>query len=159
MDIIIYANSDHRGYRLQREAVEYLKSKRYRVVDLSPQGPVPNNDYPIRAEELCKKVHANKGSVGILVCGSGRGMALAANKIRGIRAASCDDVAQTESARKDLDINVICLGADIISKFNIPPILDAFLNTSFSEAERHIRRIRQVAQLEAGRSIKSGNIL
>lgn len=148
MDITIYTNSDHRGHQIQKKAVKYLKRKGYRVVDLAPEKPVFDDDYPVRAKELCKKVLATKCSVGILACGSGRGMALAANKIRGIRAVSCDDVAQAESARKDLDINVICIDGDVMSEFDASRILDAFLGTSFSETERHIIRIRQISQLE-----------
>lgn len=144
MTIII--GSDHRGFSLKEELINYLKEAGYEVVDVGPHGS-DSVDYPLYAQKVAVAVEHNDSSKGILICGSGTGMCIAANKFNGIRAATVRDQESAEMSVKHNNANIICLGADFISVEQAKNIIDRFMNTDF-EGGRHQRRIDMIKELE-----------
>ena len=138
----IFISSDHAGYKLKEQIKKYLKTKNIICFDL---GPSSNKkvDYPIYAHKLAKKVKTSKKNVGILVCGSGTGMNITANKHKNIRAAQCFSTESTKLSRLHNDANVITLGSRLISKKKACSFINLFLNTNF-EGGRHLSRIRRI---------------
>ena len=138
----IYISSDHAGYKLKEQIKKYLKTKNITYFDL---GPTSNKkvDYPIYAHKLAKKVKTSKKNVGILVCGSGTGMCITANKHKNIRAAQCFNVKSTKLSRLHNDANIITLGSRLLSKKKACSFVNLFLNTNF-EGGRHLSRIRRI---------------
>ena len=138
----IFISSDHAGYKLKEQIKKYLKTKNIICFDL---GPSSNKkvDYPIYAHKLAKKVKTSKKNVGILVCGSGTGMCITANKYKNIRAAQCFSLKSTKLSRLHNDANVITLGSRLISKKKACAFINLFLKTKF-EGGRHLRRIRRI---------------
>ena len=131
----IFISSDHAGYKLKEQIKKYLKTKKVICFDL---GPSSNKkvDYPIYAHKLAKRVKTSKKNVGILVCGSGTGMCITANKHKNIRAAQCFNVKSTKLSRLHNDANVITLGSRLLSKKKACSFVNLFLNTNF-EGGRH----------------------
>ncbi len=138
----IFISSDHAGFKLKEVIKILLKKKKLKFEDL---GPSNDNrvDYPDYAHKLAKKVKVNKNNVGILVCGSGTGMNIAANKHKNIRAAQCFNVKSTKLSRLHNDANIITLGSRLISKKNALKFVGIFLNTSFSGG-RHLKRVKKI---------------
>ena len=138
----IYIWSDHAGFSLKNYIFENLKKKNHKIINL---GPLINKsvDYPIFAKKLANKVSKNKLSYGILVCGSGTGMAMAANKVKNIRAAMCYNVKNTKLSRLHNNANIITLGSRLISKNLAFKLVNIFLKTKF-EGGRHLRRIKKI---------------
>jgi len=138
----IYISSDHAGYNLKEDIKLYLTKKNIKFYDL---GPLNNNkvDYPIYAHKVAKSVKINKKNVGILVCGSGTGMCITANKHKNIRAAQCFSPKSTKLSRLHNDANIITLGARLLSKKKACSFINIFLNTKF-EGGRHTKRIRRI---------------
>ena len=134
--------SDHAGYRLKEKIKDYLIDKSISVIDL---GPFSENsvDYPDYAKKVAKRVLLKKSDLGILICGSGIGMAITANKFKGIRAAQCYNKSSTILSRQHNNANVICLGARILKKNEALKLVFYFLNTKF-EAGRHQKRINKI---------------
>lgn len=139
----IYLGSDHAGFHLKEEVQRYLKGKGYRVVDIGVFETV-TSDYPDIAREVAEKVRENKGSFGILSCGTGIGMCMAANKMKGIRAANAESTTYAEMARRHNDANILCLGGRHISFEKAKEIIDTFFGTSFEAEERHVRRVEKI---------------
>ncbi|MDB2341903.1 ribose 5-phosphate isomerase B [Candidatus Pelagibacter bacterium] len=138
----IFLSSDHAGYKLKEIIKIYLDKIMIKYTDL---GPFSNDrvDYPDYAHKVAKKVKTNKNHIGILVCGSGTGMNIAANKHKNIRAAQCFNVKSTKLSRLHNDANIITLGSRLLSKKNALKFVDVFLNTKF-EGGRHTKRIRKI---------------
>ena len=138
----IYISSDHAGYRLKEDIKKYLTKKNIKFTDL---GPLSNKkvDYPIYAHKVAKSVKINKKNVGILVCGSGTGMSITANKHKNIRAAQCFSPKSTKLSRLHNDANIITLGSRLLSKKKVFLIVNTFLKTRF-EGGRHLRRIKKI---------------
>ena len=138
----IFISSDHAGFALKKKVLDFLKKKKLSFQDL---GPFSNKsvDYPLYAHKLANNVKKNKRHVGILICGSGTGMNIAANKHRNIRAAQCFSLKSTKLSRLHNDANVITLGSRLISKNNALLYISAFLNTKF-EGGRHLRRVKKI---------------
>ena len=138
----IFISSDHAGYTLKESIKVFLNKKGYKYSDL---GPTNDNrvDYPDFAHKVAKKVKTNKNNVGILVCGSGMGMNIAANRHKNIRAAQCFNLKSTKLSRLHNDANIITLGSRLISKNNAIKFVDIFLNTKF-EVGRHTKRIKKI---------------
>jgi len=138
----IFISSDHAGFNLKESIKVFLKIKKYNFIDL---GPKNSNivDYPDYAHAVAKKVKKNKNYRGILVCGSGMGMNIAANKHRNIRAAQCYNVKSTKLSRLHNDSNIITLGARLLSKKNALNYVSIFLKTKF-EGGRHLKRIKKI---------------
>ena len=137
----IFIASDHAGYNLKKYIISKF-SKKNKVVDLGPKISLPV-DYPDFAKKLSKKIASKKGSFGILVCGSGMGMAIAANKTKKARAALCYSVKNTKLSRLHNNANIITLGERLIKKNKAFSLIKIFLSTKF-EGGRHLRRVRKI---------------
>ena len=135
--------SDHAGYSLKQELLDHLKESGIPCDDLGCESTA-SVDYPVYAKKLCDAVLAGKYEQGILVCGTGIGMSIAANKFDGITAALCSDCFSAEMSRQHNNANVLCLGARVIGPELAKRILDTFLSADFSEKENHIRRNEMV---------------
>lgn len=134
--------SDHAGYKIKEHIKNYLVRNKTSIIDL---GPLNDNsvDYPDFAKKVGNRVKLKKSEIGILVCGSGTGMAISANKIRGIRAAVGYNIKSTYLSRLHNNANILCLGSRLIKKKNIYQILNIFLQTRF-EGGRHLRRVKKI---------------
>jgi len=137
-----YIGTDHAGVDLKNWTVEYLREKGYEVEDLGPY-TTDRVDYPDYANKVCEAVLADEGSQGILICGSGIGMSMAANRHKGIRAALCHDAYTATVARGHNDANVLCYGERIVGKGVAASIIDAWLAGSF-EGGRHEQRVAKI---------------
>ena len=138
----IFIASDHAGYRLKELIKIYLHNKKIIYSDLGPFNNL-KCDYPEYAHKVAKKVKTNKIFRGILVCGSGTGMSITANKHKNIRAAQCYSVKSTKLSRLHNDANIITLGSRFLSKKNAIKLISIFLSTNF-EGGRHKKRIKKV---------------
>ena len=138
----IFISSDHAGFNLKENIKIFLKKKKYSFIDL---GPKNNNsvDYPIYAHAVARKVKKNKNYRGILVCGSGMGMNITANRHKNIRAAQCYNPKSTKLSRLHNDSNIITLGSRLLSKKNALNCVSIFLKTKF-EGGRHLKRIKKI---------------
>ena len=134
--------SDHGGFSLKQSVIDFLINKNVSVIDL---GPFENKtvDYPDYAKKLANRVKAKKSDVGILICGSGTGMAITANKIKTIRAAVCYNVKSTRLSREHNNANIICLGARLTNKKLSLKLVEIFLKTKF-EGGRHLKRVNKI---------------
>ena len=137
----IFIASDHAGYRLKEYVISKF-SKKTKLIDLGPKTDV-SVDYPDFAKKLSKKIASKKGSFGILVCGSGTGMAIAANKTKNVRAALCYSIKNTKLSRLHNNANIITLGQRLISKKKAFSLIKIFLSTKF-EGGRHLRRVKKM---------------
>ena len=137
-----YIGTDHAGIELKDWTVELLKSKGYEVVDFGPFSK-DRVDYPDYAHKVANAVLENEGSQGILICGSGIGMSMAANRHSGIRAALCHDAYTAMVAREHNDANILCFGERIVGKGVAESIIDAWLANGF-EGGRHVQRVEKI---------------
>ena len=146
MDKIAIA-SDHAGFPLKDQLADYLKEKGFDVLDLGTNNAETSVDYPLEAEKLVHTIKEEKASRGILVCGSGIGMCMAANRYSFIRAALVYEVNAAHLARQHNDANVLCLGARMTDFETAKKLVDEFLNTPF-EGGRHERRILELGGMK-----------
>ena len=137
----IFISSDHAGFNLKKNIIKKL-SKKLKIIDLGPSSAV-SVDCPDYAHKLSKKVASNSRNLGILICGSGMGMAISANKNKKIRAALCYSVKNTKLSRLHNNANIITLGARLINKNKAFNLIRVFLKTKF-EGGRHLRRIKKI---------------
>jgi len=140
----IYAGSDHRGFTLKNKLIEWLQTKQYHVFDCGNKHHDPNDDWNDFALEVVKHVIAEPDSIGLLLCGSGVGMSIAANRYKGIRAAVCFGPEQAKHARVADHANIISLPAEYITEDTAKVIVKAFIEAQPSEAERYIRRMKKL---------------
>lgn len=138
----IYLASDHGGFRLKQELREHLTKRGVKVTDLGPDC-AESCDYPPYARAVCQRVLENEQSLGILVCGTGLGMSMAANRLPGIRAAVCSDEFSARMAREHNNANVLCLGERVVGPGLAASMVDVFLATVF-QGGRHQRRIELI---------------
>lgn len=143
----LFIGADHAGYKLKEELKQKLNELGYSLVDLSQEIPNPADDYPLIAKILSQEVVKNKG-LGLLLCGSGNGVCMAANKIKGIRAALGYNTNSAKWARTDEDANILCLAGNVLSPEYALTIAKNFLETPFSQETRHQRRINLLNQLD-----------
>ena len=134
--------SDHAGFNLKEEIKKFLIKKRKEVLDLGTKN-AKSVDYPDYAHLLSRKMKNNKNQLGILICGSGTGMSMAANKHKNIRAALCYDAKSTKLSRLHNNANVMTIGSRLIKKKVALKCVDTFLNTNF-DGGRHIRRVKKI---------------
>ena len=142
--------SDHGGFPLKTELAGVLEHDGHEVIDLGAHEYDPADDYPDFAFAVARAVTAGEAQRGIVVCGSGVGASVAANKVRGIRAALCHDSYSAHQGVEHDDLNVLCLGARIIGGSLATELMRAFLNAEFSAEERHQRRLNKVLAVENG---------
>lgn len=134
--------SDHAGYPLKEAVKQHLTERGISITDCGTDSTA-SCDYPVFAHALCDKINAGEGELGILVCGTGIGMSMAANKVKGIRAAVCSDAFSAKFTRAHNDANVLCLGARVIGEGLALELVDIFLDTPF-EGGKHLRRIEML---------------
>ena len=134
---------DHGGFELKQEIMGYLESKGVEYKDFGIT-KIESVDYPDYAKPVCKSVLDGETTEGILICGTGIGISMAANKVKGIRAALCHDCFSAEATKLHNNANVLCLGGRVVGPGLAIKIVDTFLNTPFSNDERHIRRINKI---------------
>jgi ribose 5-phosphate isomerase B len=147
----ISVGSDHRGVHVRSKVVDLLKRLGHEVVD-EGTGSGQVVDYPDIASIVCRKVSSGQVDRGILVCGTGIGMVIAANKFRNVRAAVCYDEITAEISRRHNDANVLCLSGDMLGEHPVDKLVSIWLQAEF-EGGRHARRIAKISQIEreAGR--------
>ena len=138
----IFISSDHAGFKLKEYIKIYLKRKKLNFEDFGPSNE-DRVDYPDFAHKVSRKVKTDKSNVGILVCGSGTGMNIAANKHKNIRAAQCFNIKSTQLSRLHNDANIITLGSRLITKKNALKFVNIFLTTKF-DGGRHLKRIKKI---------------
>lgn len=140
--------ADHGGFELKNNILSLLKEKEYDVLDLGNKKYDPSDDYPDFAILLAKAVASGQVNRGILICGSGVGACITANKIKGVRASVCHDVYSAHQGVEHDDMNILCLGARIIGNKLAEDLVFAFINAKFQKKERYIRRLEKVKNLE-----------
>ena len=138
----ICISSDHAGYDIKDFIKDLLIKSNVSIIDLGPQEN-KSVDYPDFAKKVANRIKSNKSQIGILVCGSGTGMAISANKIKGVRAAVCYNSKSTYLCRLHNNANILCLGSRLTKKKDIKKIVSIFLATKF-EGGRHLRRVRKI---------------
>jgi ribose 5-phosphate isomerase B len=143
----IYAGSDHAGFGLRRNLVEHLRARGYAVQDLGPATDA-SCDYPEFAAAVARAVRDDADARGLLVCGTGLGVCIAANKIHGVRAVDAWNLEGAKQSRTHNDANVLCLGARLVPEAEAITIVETWLTTPF-EGGRHARRVAQIAALES----------
>lgn len=143
---MIAIGSDHGGYLLKEEIKKHLEEKGYEFKDFGTDSTA-SCDYPVYAEKVCRAVQSGECEKGILICGTGIGMSMCANKCKGIRAAVCGDHFSAEFTRKHNNANVLCLGARVIGAGVAMQLVDIFLTTEY-EGGRHEKRVEMMMQLE-----------
>lgn len=146
---MLYIGADHRGYNLKEKIKEYLTSQNMPFEDLGALRYEEDDDYPdfsaLVAEKVAEKPEENRG---ILLCGSGAGVCIAANKFKNIRAALAYNLEMAKAMRNDDDVNILCLASDYIDAKNAAAIISIWLATHFSGEQRYSRRIQKIANLE-----------
>jgi ribose 5-phosphate isomerase B len=142
----IAVGSDHRGFAVKSRIIELLRQLQKEVIDVGTHA-ADSVDYPDIAAEVAQQVSQGAVDRGILICGSGIGMAIAANKFPGVRAAPCHDDLTAEMSRRHNDLNVLCLSADMLGEKLIDRMVEIWLKTEF-EGGRHARRVEKITQIE-----------
>lgn len=142
---MIAIGCDHGGVELKKEIIKYLEDKGYEYKDYGTYTP-DSCDYPVYAKKVAHAIVDGECEKGILICGTGIGIGITANKIKGIRAALCHDVFSAQATREHNDANIVTLGARVVGPGLAIKIVDTFLNTEFSNDERHVNRIRQMEE-------------
>lgn len=144
----VYLGADHRGYLLKEKIASWLFELKYEFTDLGASSLDPSDDYTKYAEEVALMVRDNEGSRGVLLCGSGVGVEVIANKFDGIRAAIGKSVAQIHAGRNDDDMNILVIAADFTEEKETKAMLIAFLETKFSGKDRYKERLEEINRLE-----------
>jgi ribose 5-phosphate isomerase B len=146
--MLIAVATDHAGFSLKGPLLEVIREEGHLVVDYGAMEVLPNDDYPDYAEAVAQAVTGGRAERGVILCGSGVGASVAANKFIGIRAALCHDTFAARQGVEDDAMNVLCLGARVIGPALAGEIVRAFLRATFSGAERHRRRLAKIQELE-----------
>ncbi len=145
----IAVGADHGGYPLNERVIQELDQGGHEIIDFGTHVGSRPDDYPDYAIKVGQTIQRSEADIGILICGSGVGAAVAANKLRGIRAALCGDTYSAHQSREHDDCNVLCLGARVTGVELALEIVRAFVAASFTGEERHKRRLKKVAEIEA----------
>lgn len=156
MKVVI--GSDHAGFHLKQELASVLKQAGHDVVDVGSYDPRPV-DFPDIAKAVCGKLRDGAAERGLMVCGTGVGAAIAANKVRGVRAAVCHDVHSAHQSVEHDDVNVMCIGAQIVGPWLARDLVAAFLEARFDDSEDFVRRVQKLHAMEddAGAAFLHGN--
>ena len=153
----IALGTDHAGFELRAQLAVMLNELGHDVQDVGAYVHDPTDDYPDFAVGVANAIVSGAAERGVLVCGSGVGASIAANKVPGIRAAMCHDSYSAHQGVEHDDMNVLCMGARVIGVELAREVLHAFLNARFTGEERHLRRLRKVSEIEAGHLPVSGS--
>jgi ribose 5-phosphate isomerase B len=146
--VIVGVAFDHRGVHLREQVLETLTADGCEVVDLGTDTDAVRIDYPDKARELGEAIQGGRAERGVLVCGSGVGAAVAASKMRGIRAAICHDTYSAHQGVEHDDMNVLCLGSEVIGPSLAVELVRAFLGARFNGGERYVQRLKKVEAME-----------
>ena len=144
----IAIGADHGGYPLNERVIKELADAGYEILDFGTHVGSRPDDYPDYALKVGQAVQNSEAEIGILICGSGVGASVAANKLRGIRAALCGDTYSGHQSREHDDCNVLCLGARVVGEELALDIVRAFVGAKFTGEERHVRRLAKIAEME-----------
>lgn len=144
----IAIGADHGGYPLNERVIEELRAAGHDVTDFGTHDGSTADDYPDYALKVGHAIQRDEADIGILICGSGVGASVAANKLKGVRAALCGDTYSGHQSREHDDCNVLCLGARVVGEELALEIVRAFFGARFSGEERHSRRLAKVAEIE-----------
>lgn len=145
----IAIGADHAGYDMKKDLIDFIQEQGHSVHDVGTFQPGKPDDYPDYAVLVAEAIRSGKAERGILVCGSGVGVSVAANKFKGIRAGLCHDHYSAHQGVEHDDMNVLVFGARIIGPMTARDSTEAFLNAKFSGEERHVRRLNKVKKIEA----------
>ena len=144
----IAVGADHGGYPLNESVLEILRAAGHEIEDFGTHDGTESDDYPDYAVKVGEAVRGGRAECGIVICGSGVGAAVAANKLRGVRAALCGDTYSAHQSREHDDCNVLCLGARVVGVELALEIVRAFVGARFTGEERHRRRLKKVLDIE-----------
>jgi ribose 5-phosphate isomerase B len=150
----IAVGADHGGYPLNERIIEELRAAGHEVEDFGTHDGSRPDDYPDYSRAVGDSVRGGRAEIGIVVCGSGVGASVAANKLKGVRAALCSDTYSAHQSREHDDCNVLCLGARVVGSELAMEIVRAFVNARFTNEERHARRLAKVAEIEREETTK-----
>jgi ribose 5-phosphate isomerase B len=139
---------DHRGVKLRERLLEELAALGHEAVDLGTDKPEPRIDYPDKAREVAEAIRGGEAERALLVCGSGVGAAIAANKVAGIRAAICHDTYSAHQGVEHDDMNVLCLGSEVVGAELAAELARAFLAARFDGGERYVKRLEKIEEME-----------
>jgi len=139
---------DHRGVKLRERLLEELAALGHDAVDLGTDKPEPRIDYPDKAREVAEAIRGREAERALLVCGSGVGAAIAANKVPGIRAAICHDAYSAHQGVEHDDMNVLCLGSEVVGPELAAELARAFLAARFDGGDRYVRRLEKIEEME-----------
>lgn len=145
----VYIGADHRGYKLKEKVARWLFGWGYEFTDMGADTLNPDDDYTIYAERVASVVGSEKGARGVLLCGSGVGVDVAANKFDGVRASIGKSGDQVKAGRNDDNMNILVIAADFTKEAEAKEMLKTFLETKFSGENRHKRRIEEIKKIEA----------
>jgi ribose 5-phosphate isomerase B len=146
--MLVAIGTDHAGFPLKGAVLQVIRAAGHEVLDCGAESVIPDDDYPDYAQRVAQSVIEDRAERGILLCGSGVGASVAANKFRGIRAALCHDTFSARQGVEDDAMNVLCLGARVVGPALASEIVQAFLRATFSGAERHRRRVAKIQEFE-----------
>jgi ribose 5-phosphate isomerase B len=155
-DVNVAVAFDHRGVHLRDRILETLREGGHEVVDLGTDTDAVRIDYPDKAREVGEAIQRGQAERAVLVCGSGVGASVAACKLTGIRAAVCHDAYSAHQGVEHDDMNVLCLGSEVVGPSVARELVEAFLNATFDGGERYLVRLQKVAELE--RTMKNGEV-
>jgi ribose 5-phosphate isomerase B len=144
----IAVGADHAGFPLKDRMMDVIRGAGHDVVDCGAEKLIPGDDYPDYAERVATAIREGRAERGVLICGSGVGASVAANKFNGIRAALCHDTFSAHQGVEDDSMNILCLGARVVGPALAEELVVTFLRARFSEAERHARRLAKVISFE-----------
>ena len=139
---------DHRGVKLRERILETIQGLGHEIVDLGTDKPEPKIDYPDKAREVGDAIRSSAADRAVLVCGSGVGASVAASKIAGIRAAICHDVYSAHQGVEHDDMNVLCLGSEVVGPELAADLVRTFLGAKFDGGERYVRRLEKIERME-----------
>ena len=144
----IAVGADHAGFPLKDRMMDVIRGAGHDVIDCGAEKLIPGDDYPDYAERVATAIREGRAERGVLICGSGVGASVAANKFNGIRAALCHDTFSAHQGVEDDSMNILCLGARVVGPALAEELVVTFLRARFSEAERHARRLAKVISFE-----------
>jgi ribose 5-phosphate isomerase B len=148
--MLIAVAADHGGFSLKGRVIEVVRAAGHEALDLGAHSLDSQDDYPDFARAIGEAIQAGRAQRGVLLCGSGVGACVAANKMVGIRAAVCHDTYSAHQGVEHDNMNVLCLGARIIGPELIPELVNAFVAAQFTGEERHVRRLGKIDEIERG---------
>jgi ribose 5-phosphate isomerase B len=146
----IALGTDHGGFALKSVIAHAISRAGHHVLDCGADKLQPDDDYPVFSERVARAVQSHQADRGIIICGSGVGASVAANKVAGIRAALCHDTFSAHQGVEDDEMNVLCIGARVVGPSLAAELVTTFLGAKFSGAERHRRRLQMVKTIESG---------